>query len=145
MRGEIVSINISTMKGTRKVPVQEATINELGLEGDAHAGKWHRQVSLLAKESIIKARNWGLDVSNGDFAENITTRGLTLHKLKVGTKLIINDVILEVSQIGKKRHEDCEIKRLTGKCIMPIEGVFAKVIQGGKIKVGDSIQVLVEK
>ncbi len=139
----MLSINISDKKGQRKKPVEVARITKYGIEGDAHAGKWHRQISLLAEESIEKMRRKGLQIDYGDFAENITTKGINLAKLKVGQRLKIgNEVIIEVTQIGKKCHDDCEIKRLTGECVMPREGIFAKVIAGGTIRVGDNITVM---
>ncbi|MCD6447835.1 MAG: MOSC domain-containing protein [Thermoplasmata archaeon] len=114
-----------------------------GIKGDAHAGRWHRQISLLAEESIEKMRKKGLQIGYGDFAENITTKGINLAELKVGQRLKIgNEVIIEVTQIGKKCHDDCEIKRLTGECVMPKEGIFARVIAGGTIRVGDNITVM---
>lgn len=144
MTGKIVSINISEKKGVRKKPVEEAVINEnSGIEGDAHASsKWHRQVSLLALESIKKMQAMGLDVRPGDFAENITTEGLDLCSLPVGTKVDIgNEVVGEVSQIGKECHARCAIYYQAGDCVMPKEGIFIKILKGGKIKVGDTITV----
>jgi len=143
VRGTVISINISHRKGQKKMPVKEAIVNEYGIVGDAHAGKWHRQISLLAEESIEKMRTAELRIGYGDFAENITTRDIDLSKLMVGQKLKIGkEVILEITQIGKKCHDECEIKRVVGKCVMPKEGIFARVISGGKIKVGDEITVL---
>ena len=139
----MVSINISDKKGQKKKPVERARITMEGIKGDAHAGRWHRQISLLAEESIEKMRKKGLQIGYGDFAENITTKGINLAELKVGQRLKIgNEVIIEVTQIGKKCHDDCEIKRLTGECVMPKEGIFARVIAGGVIKVGDNITVI---
>lgn len=143
MQGIVISINISHKKGLKKTPVKEAIVNERGIVGDAHAGEWHRQISLLAEESIEKMRELGLKIGYGDFAENITTKNIDLSKLRIGQKIRVGkEVILEITQIGKKCHDECEIKRLIGKCVMPKEGVFAKVISGGKIKVGDEIIVL---
>ncbi len=143
MQGIVISINISHKKGLKKTPVKEAIVNERGIVGDAHAGEWHRQISLLAEESIEKMRELGLKIGYGDFAENITTKNIDLSKLRIGQKIRVGkEVILEITQIGKKCHDECEIKRLIGKCIMPKEGVFARVISGGKIKVGDEIIVL---
>ncbi len=143
--GRIVSINISTKKGTRKTPVPEAVLREnFGIEGDAHASSsWHRQISLLAIESIEKARcsPQGGALAPGDFAENITTRGLALAELPVGTKLIIGRSVTEVTQIGKRCHEKCEIYRQSGDCIMPREGIFVKVLSGGGIRTGDAVAI----
>ena len=140
---KIVSIATSRRKGTRKTIVDSAVIlRDHGLEGDAHAGDWHRQVSLLATESIDKARQMGLDVTFGDFAENIATAGLDLPNLPVGTRLRLGDsVILEISQIGKECHKKCAIYYQAGDCIMPREGVFAKVIEGGTISCNDGIEI----
>ena len=140
---KIVSIATSRKKGTRKTMVDSALIlRDHGLEGDAHAGDWHRQVSLLATESIEKARQMGLDVTFGDFAENIATSGLDLPNLPVGTRLKLGDaVILEISQIGKECHKKCAIFYQAGDCIMPREGVFAKVIEGGAIACNDGIEI----
>ena len=144
MTGKIVSINISDKKGVRKKPVKEAILKtDFGMEGDAHASsKWHRQVSLLALESIKKMQDKGLKVNPGDFAENITTEGIDLLKLPVGTKMIIGiDIEVEVSQIGKVCHTRCEIYNQAGDCVIPKEGIFVKVLKGGKIKEGDEIVV----
>ncbi|MBI4690262.1 MAG: MOSC domain-containing protein [Nitrospirae bacterium] len=143
MTGKVVSINISPQKGTRKKPIKEASIKMgHGIEGDAHASsEWHRQVSLLAVESIKKMRALGLKVNPGDFAENITTEGISLPELPIGTKMTIGEVELEVSQIGKECHTRCNIYYQAGDCVMPKEGIFAKVIKGGKIKEGDEISV----
>ena len=152
MRGKIASINISVQKGGKKKPVKEAFINELGIEGDGHSGEWHRQVSFLSYESIESFnQNGSINTSPGDFAENITTRGIDLIGLKVGDILAITDensgvkgskkVILEVTQIGKECGSPCSIYYQVGSCIMPEEGLFCKVIKTGKIRVGDSIEV----
>jgi len=144
MPGRVVSVNISDKKGIRKNPVGEALIKAgFGIEGDAHASsKWHRQVSLLALESITKMQTAGLTVNPGDFAENITTAGIDLLRLTVGMKVMIGDQIeVEVSQIGKNCHTRCEIYNQAGDCIMPKEGIFVKVLKGGSIKNGDSIKV----
>ncbi|MCL4457889.1 MAG: MOSC domain-containing protein [Nitrospirae bacterium] len=148
MAGKIVSINISEKKGMRKKPVDEAVINEnSGIEGDAHASsQWHRQVSLLALESIKKMQAMGLDVKAGDFAENITTEGLDLLSLPIGTRMKMGkDVIGEVSQIGKECHTRCAIYYQAGDCVMPKEGIFIKVLKGGKIKIGDEVSVMLRK
>ena len=141
---EIVSIAVSRKKGTRKSLVEEASIiAEHGVEGDAHAGDWHRQVSFLASESIEKAREKGLDVTFGDFAENIATSGIDWVKTPVGTKVHLGDsVLVEVTQIGKECHNKCAIYYQAGDCIMPREGVFARVLDGGKIKCGDPIRIV---
>lgn len=141
---KIVSIAFSHKKGTRKTLIDKARIIENhGLDGDAHAGPWHRQVSFLASESIRKAREKGLNVDFGDFAENVATEGIDWTALPVGTQVRLGDrVIVEVSQIGKTCHKPCAIYYQAGDCIMPREGVFARVIQGGVIACGDAIEVI---
>ena len=141
---KIVSLAISPKKGTRKTQIGRAVIRlNHGLEGDAHAGPWHRQVSLLATESIGKARKQGLDVTFGDFAENIATEGIDLVNLAIGTRLKMgSSVVLEISQIGKECHNKCAIYYKAGDCIMPREGVFARVIEGGEIRCEDLIEIL---
>ena len=144
MSGKVVSLNISDKKGVRKTPAREVLLKTgYGIEGDAHASsEWHRQVSLLALESIEKMKNMGLDVKPGDFAENITTEGIDLLSLPVGTRLTIGDGIeVEVSQIGKECHTRCAIYYQAGDCVMPKEGIFVKVLKGGKLKEGDKIVV----
>ena len=144
--GHVRSVNVSERKGTRKKPVESGQIHidpHHGVTGDAHAGDWHRQVSLLAWESIEKARAMGLDVKEGDFAENITTEGMDLLALPLGTQVKIGDeVVLELSQIGKVCHKKCAIYYLAGDCIFPREGIFGVVLDSGQIKVGDKITVL---
>jgi MOSC domain-containing protein YiiM len=137
---EVLAVCISENKGERKKPVKsvELRINH-GIVGDAHAGDWHRQVSLLAQESIDKMVAMGLNVSAGDFAENITTSGIDLVSLPIGTQLQIGETHLEVTQIGKECHNRCAIYYQAGDCVMPKEGIFAKVLQGGKIGSGDAI------
>ncbi|MBQ7598397.1 MAG: MOSC domain-containing protein [Clostridia bacterium] len=140
----VLSINISEKKGTPKTTIAAGTlIEDFGFAGDAHAGKWHRQVSLLAKESIEKAQGMRTDgLCHGMFAENITTEGIVLHTLPVGTRLQIGDTaVIEISQIGKECHDGCAIRQLVGQCIMPKEGVFARVITGGTVRQGDAITV----
>ena len=110
--------------------------------GDAHAGDWHRQVSLLAEESIDQMRGMGLELKNGAFAENINTIGIDLKNIPVGTDLAVGDAVLTVTQIGKECHNDCEVKKITGKCVMPTDGIFAVVKKGGTVKKGDKITIL---
>jgi len=152
MRGKIESINTSAQKGVKKKPVLEAFINESGIEGDAHSGDWHRQVSFLSCESIESFNLKGsINTIPGDFGENITTRGVDLIGLKVGDAIIIRDetpeadgskkVILEVTQIGKECVTPCSIYYRVGSCIMPKEGLFCKVLRTGKIRVGNSIEI----
>ena len=139
----VTSVNISEKKGTIKHPVAEARLlPHHGIVGDAHAGDWHRQISLLAEESVDKMRSLLPDLQPGAFAENIKTRGLELKTLPVGTRLRLGETVVEVTQIGKECHSDCEIKRLTGKCVMPTEGVFAVVVQEGTVRKGDEIEIL---
>ena len=141
---QIVAVCTSKEKGERKTDVGQAELQEgFGLVGDAHGGDWHRQVSLLAIESIDKMRAAGLDVGPGDFAENLTTQGVNLYTLPVGTRLRVGDsVLLEMTQIGKECHDRCAIYHQAGDCVMPREGVFATVINGGTVKTGDSLEVL---
>jgi len=148
MLGKIVSLNISEKKGVRKKPVKEVSLKtEFGIEGDAHASSaWHRQVSLLALESIKKMQDKGLDVKPGDFAENITTEGIDLVSLPVGTQLTIGESIkVEVSQIGKECHTRCSIYYQAGDCVMPKEGIFVRVLSGGVVKEGDQIAVSTQR
>ncbi len=144
----VITVNMSEKKGTIKKPVPEVTIREdFGVVGDAHADyNTHRQVSLLAIESIDSMRTKGFDLNPGDFAENITTGGIDLTSLPIATRFQIGqDTILEMTQIGKECHVDCEIRRLAGDCIMPREGVFTRVIHGGRITPGDNITVTKSK
>ena len=144
MIARIISINTSDKKGVRKKPVESVLIREnYGIETDAHASeKWHRQISLLALESIEKMKAMGLKVGPGDFAENITTQGVDLPSLPVGAKMIIGrNVEVEVSQIGKVCHTRCAIYHQAGDCVMPKEGIFVKVLKGGTIKTGDEIRI----
>lgn len=145
MTGRVVAVCRSKSKGERKTPVEQAMLRpEHGLVGDAHAGTWHRQVSLLAIESIRKMQKLGLEVDTGDFAENITTEGIDLPALPVGSRLKIADVLLEISQIGKECHSRCAIYHQAGDCVMPKEGVFAKVLRGGQVKPGAMISIVAE-
>jgi len=141
---KIVSIAVSKKKGTPKTPVEEAyLVKEHGLEGDAHSGPWHRQVSLLASESIDQANAQGLNVSFGDFAENIATLGIDWITLPIGTRVRMGaQVVLEITQIGKECHNRCAIYYKAGDCIMPREGVFARVLEEGPIRCGDPIEIL---
>ncbi len=141
--GTIISLNISITKGTGKKPVEAFEVRpDHGVVGDAHAGDWHRQISLLGLESFQKMKNAAaLNLQPGAFAENITTQGMDLVSLPVGTRLISNDVELEVTQIGKKCHSGCNIAQKVGDCVMPKEGIFAKVIVGGTLHAGASIEV----
>lgn len=144
MIGEIVAVCISTAKGERKTPVAKVLLRENhGIVDDAHAGDWHRQISLLAKESIDKMRAMGLDVDTGDFAENLTTLGIDLPALPIGSRLRIGEVLLEVTQIGKECHTRCAIYHQAGDCVMPKEGIFARVLSGGEITPGSQLQVLI--
>ena len=142
MQGKVLSVNISQAKGEKKhnIGCGLLLVNH-GLKDDAHVGSWIRQVSLLANESIDKIREKGLDVQYGDFAENLTTEGIDLPALPVGTRLKVgSEVLLEVTQIGKVCHERCNIFYTVGDCVMPREGIFAKVLVGGEVRVGDQIE-----
>lgn len=144
MMAIVVSVNISEVKGVRKhsVPYIDVKCHH-GIVGDAHAGDWHRQISLLAEESIDTMRNvCPIELDDGIFAENINTRGIDLKHLPVGTRLKVGDTELEVTQIGKECHSDCAIKKATGKCVMPTDGIFAIVIKEGRIQAGDEIKIL---
>ncbi|KXG77577.1 MOSC domain-containing protein [Thermotalea metallivorans] len=147
MKGKVVAINISERKGVpKKTIVQGMFRTDHGLEGDAHAGNWHRQVSLLGIESIEKMKAIGIEgLCTGKFAENITTEGIALWQLPVGTKLKIGETIQEVTQIGKECHTKCAIFHQVGNCVMPTEGIFTKVLKDGIVKMGDEILVLEEE
>jgi MOSC domain-containing protein YiiM len=130
----ILSINISQQTGEQKKPVDSAVLRENhGIEGDAHAGEWHRQVSLLAEEDIDTMRGRGIELGYGDFAENITTRGIDLGALPIGARLSLGPAVLEVTQIGKECHQGCAIFQAVGDCVMPRRGVFTRVVTGGEI------------
>lgn len=139
---EVTAVCISERKGTRKhtVPFIEVK-KDHGIVGDAHAGNWHRQISLLADESVDTMRGKGVELQPGDFAENILTRGIELNTLPVGTVLRVGETRLQVTQIGKECHNDCEIRRLVGTCVMPTKGIFAIVLDEGTIRPGDTISV----
>jgi MOSC domain-containing protein YiiM len=141
---KVVSIAISKKKGTRKTPVSSAVlIKDHGMEGDAHAGPWHRQVSLLSMEDIQYMQTKGVDVDFGDFAENIATSGIDLPELPIGSHLRLGKtVLLEITQIGKECHNKCAIYYQAGDCIMPKKGIFARVITGGTISCDDTIQIM---
>ena len=141
---EIVSIAVSKKKGTVKEVVESAElVVNSGLRGDAHAGPWHRQVSFLAAESIEKAHDRGLDVGFGDFAENIATKGINWLQVPIGTRVKLGDsALVEITQIGKECHTRCAIYYKAGDCIMPKEGIFGKVLEGGSIRKGDAIRIV---
>ena len=139
---EVIAVCVSEKKGTVKHPVPCIDVKiRHGIVGDAHAGPWHRQISLLADESVDTMRAMGLTLSPGAFAENILTRGIELKALPVGTRLRVGQALLEVTQIGKECHSDCEIKKTTGKCVMPTEGIFAVVLEEGRVQAGDPITI----
>jgi len=142
INGHVVAVSVSDRKGVKKANVDTARLLEdHGLENDAHAGKWHRQVSLLAMESIRKIRDKGLDVGPGDFAENITTEGIRLWELPIGKRLEIGgDAVAEVTQIGKECHNRCAIYHQVGDCVMPREGIFVRILSGGIIEPGDTVE-----
>ena len=140
--GRIVAICTSVKKGTKKEEVKEIElVEDFGLKGDAHGGKWHRQVSLLAKEEIDSFNKKGGKVVYGDFGENLVTEGIDLASLSVGDKVIIGDALIEITQLGKKCHDKCEIFYSVGECIMPTKGIFGKVLKGGDISLGEEIEL----
>ena len=142
-KGKVLEVCTSAQKGTQKQPVDAITLKpDWGIEGDAHAGHWHRQVSLLAYEKIEEFRKRGADVAFGAFGENIVCEGFDLRTLPVGTRFQIGDCLLELSQIGKACHSHCEIYKVVGDCIMPREGVFTIVLKGGVVKPGDEITLI---
>jgi MOSC domain-containing protein YiiM len=143
MKGRVLAVNISEKKGTKKTNIESCLLlKDFGLKADAHGGPWHRQVSLLANESIEKMRAKGLKVGYGDFAENITTEGVDLVHLPIGTEIRVGDsVLLRVTQIGKECHERCAIYYQAGDCVMPKEGIFAEVVNEGEVKAGDKITI----
>ena len=143
LAGEVIAVCTSAEKGVRKQSVDSIELEVgTGVVGDAHSGAWHRQVSLLPDESVDELRQVLPNLKAGDFAENILTRGLDLKSLPVGTVISVGEALLAVTQIGKKCHNDCEIKRLVGKCAMPSEGIFTVVIQGGVVRPGDEVHVM---
>ena len=138
--GKIIAICISERRGTEKKNIGECNVIEgFGLENDAHGGNWHRQVSLLSYDKVLEFNDKGGAVEDGSFGENILVEGIDFKTLPIGTLFKCNDVILELTQVGKECHAHCEIYKRVGDCIMPREGVFSKVIHGGKIKVGDEL------
>ena len=144
--GRVIAVCISEKKGTQKRNVGSARfVADWGIEGDAHAGKWHRQVSLLSAEKINDFRARGAAVENGAFGENLVVAGYDFKALPIGTKFRCNDVVLELTQIGKECHSHCEIYKAMGECIMPREGVFTRVLRGGTISVGDELTVMEEE
>lgn len=139
----VKAVCISEKRGTRKLQVPSIKVKiDHGIVGDAHAGNWHRQISLLAEESIEKLRECGIQLEPGVFAENIVTEGIDLVSLQVGIRLRVGNAELKITQIGKECHNDCEIKRTAGRCVMPTEGVFAVVLSEGEIFPGDLIEIL---
>lgn len=141
--GRVVAVCISDRTGIPKRQIEEGVLREnWGLEGDAHAGEWHRQVSLLAMESIAKMQAAGLKVKPGSFAENITTEGLVLYELPIGTRMRLGTALAEVTQIGKVCHDHCAIYRLAGDCVMPREGIFVKILEPGVVRPGSPIELL---
>lgn len=141
--GKVIAVCTSPAKGTQKQNIGEGVfIENFGIQGDAHAGKWHRQVSLLSYDKIEEFRARGAVVADGAFGENLVVEGIDFRVLPVGTRLHCADVILEMTQIGKECHHGCQIFQKMGDCIMPREGVFARVIRGGTIRVGDEMKVV---
>ncbi len=139
---KVIAVCISEKKGEQKHEVPQIELKkDHGIVGDAHAGNWHRQVSLLGTESVDKVRAVLPEIAHGAFAENILTEGITLYQLPVGTKLRVGEVLLEVTQIGKECHQGCAIRQLTGDCVMPREGIFAIVLEEGVVRAGDSLEV----
>ncbi|WP_040191982.1 MOSC domain-containing protein [Clostridium culturomicium] len=141
---KVLGINLSEVKGVVKTPIEKGFLKvDFGLEGDAHGGSWHRQVSLLGIESVDKIREKAIiELTPGIFAENITTEGIILYELPVGTRLSIGQAVLEVTQIGKECHKGCTVMKTTGDCVMPREGIFTKVVEEGWIKPGDEIRII---
>ncbi len=140
---EVVSVNISERKGTVKHPVPEIQLRlRHGIVGDAHAGDWHRQISMLSEESVDKMREMLPQLKAGAFAENINTVGIDLKSLPIGTRLRVGETEVEVTQIGKECHNDCAIKKATGTCVMPTEGIFVIVVREGVVRPGDPVEIL---
>ncbi|MBI5001641.1 MAG: MOSC domain-containing protein [Euryarchaeota archaeon] len=141
-KGVVVSVNVSSKKGTKKTPVGKAAMTGKGFAGDAHSGNWHRQVSLLGQETIDAFKPEFEAIAPGDFAENVTTRGVDWRLARVGRKIRVGKALLEIAQIGKECHRSCEIRKIVGDCAMPREGIFAKVLKPGEVKVGDIVEVI---
>ncbi len=141
---KVIAVCISEVRGIQKHEVSSVTlVADFGIEGDAHAGNWHRQVSLLGVDSVQKVQDKvSFDLAHGAFAENILTEGIVLYELPVGTRLQIGEARAEVTQIGKECHNDCAIRKAAGDCVMPREGIFVKVITGGAVRPGDLIEIL---
>ena len=140
---KVVAVCISEKKGTMKFEVPEISLKKQhGIVGDAHAGDWHRQVSLLGSESVEKMKKTFPHIPIGAFAENILTQGITLYELPIGTRLRVGEALLELTQIGKECHSDCAIRKQVGDCVMPREGVFTKVLEEGVVRAGDSIEIV---
>lgn len=143
--GKVMAVCISEKKGTQKTRIDEAHfIEEFGIEHDAHAGKWHRQVSLLSYETIEDFKKRGAVIGDGAFGENVIVQGIDLIHLPVGTRLACGEILLEVTQIGKECHSHCEIFKKMGECIMPTNGIFTRVLRGGTMREGDEINVCTE-
>lgn len=143
--GTVLAVCISEKKGTQKRDVGQITlIEDYGIEKDAHAGKWHRQVSLLSYDKIKEFKDRGAQVNDGDFGENLVVAGIDFSSLPIGTLFACNDVVLELTQIGKECHHGCQIFQTMGDCIMPREGVFARVLKGGRICTGDELSVHIQ-
>lgn len=141
--GKVIAVCTSPAKGTQKTNIGKGIfIEDFGIEGDAHAGKWHRQVSLLSYDRIEEFRARGAEVADGAFGENLVVEGIDFKTLPIGTRFRCNDVVLELTQVGKECHQGCEIFQRMGDCIMPREGVFTKVIKGGVIAAGDVLNVI---
>ncbi len=147
MEGKILTICVSSEKGTKKNEVHSALfVADSGIKGDAHAGKWHRQVSLLSNEDIDKVREIIPNLKPGAFAENLATVGIDLNQVKIGDKVLLNDeVVLQVTQLGKECHSGCEIQKLTGDCLMPKKGIFSRVLKGGFVEKNDRIKIKIQK
>ena len=143
--GRVLAVNISEKRGIKKHNVGEAYLKaNFGIDIDAHAGEWHRQVSLLSLSSFEKMRDLGADVFYGDFAENITVDGIDVCTLPVGTRLEVGETLMEVTQIGKECHnKGCAIKQQVGTCVMPTEGIFTRVLESGNVKVGDPVKIVI--